>query len=527
MKRFVLFLLIGLLLVPAPFVLGETEGATPEAAETPEVSDAPLDISDETEGEPAETPEAAKVPEVTPAPKMLNNRCTLNWEGFCNYPYRLMDDSYKTGADLRQGMKGSILWTEDVPVGIVYWEWIVPPDECRYTFLNADREPISTTVRYREGDRGYLTVPEGARGIKMEIVSGYCGGDCRLTEWHVYEAGKLPDHIHLWEMAPEKCDIMLVSTHADDELVMMGGILPAYAGERGLQVQVVYCYVPEQDRHGEALNGLWHCGVRSLPVFFVIEEENHYRFAEKLTREIRRFKPEVVITHDINGEYGNPGHVLVSKNCREAVAAASDKTKFPASAEEYGVWQVKKFYLHLYKENSIRLDFDTPLDSFDGKTAFEVTQEAYAYHKSQRSDWLRVLRSNQYDCREYGLYLSTVGADVKKDDFLENIPLSCLSATPRPTPTFTPVPTDTPAPTPEPTDTPAPTETPRIVLTMAGTPLPTATPAPTPTDIPSPTPTPVPASGLSGPVALALLACALLALGLLITLAAVLLKRRK
>ena len=509
MKKLLLLLLVLLLLLPAPLALGEPEGS-PAAEATPEST-------------------AAPTPSPTPDP-LLNSRCTLDWQGFCNYPNRLTDNSWKSGADLRKGSKGSICWTSDVPAGIVYWEWIVPPDECRYTFLDENKQPISTSVRYREGDRGYLTVPEGARGITLEVVSGYEGGGCRLTEWHVYEAGKVPANIHLWEIAPEKCDIMLVSAHSDDELVMMGGILPTYAAQRGLRVQVVYCYVPEQERHEEALNGLWHCGVRTLPVFFIIEDESRLRFAEKLTREIRRFRPEVVITHDIAGEYGNPGHKLVSRNCREAVAAAAEAEQFPASAREYGTWQVKKLYIHLYTENPIVMDFDTPLSAFGGRTAFEVAQEAYAYHPSQRSDWLRVLRSNQYDCRKYGLYFSTVGLDVQKNDFLENIPLSSLSATPVPEPTSTPVPTATPTPTPEPTATPEPTQAPRIVLAVADTPTPapTVVPTPTPTLAPTPSPTPVSAAfDLSSPVTLLLLVCGVLFLGLLAALAAAAVRRRR
>ena len=227
------------------------------------------------------------LPSVRPAQAagnaMLNSRCTLDWKGFCNYPARLTDNSYKTGADLKNGSQGAIYWTADVPVGIVYWEWIVPPDECRYTFYDENKQPISTSVRYREGDRGYLTVPEGAYGITLEVVKGYEGGSCRLTEWHVYDAANVPENIHLWEMAPDKCDIMLVAAHSDDELVMMGGIIPTYAAERGMRVQVVYCYVPERERHAEALNGLWFSGMRTLPVFFVIENKNRLRFAEKLT----------------------------------------------------------------------------------------------------------------------------------------------------------------------------------------------------------------------------------------------------
>ena len=203
---------------------------------------------------------------------ILNSRCTLEWEDFCNYPNRLSDNSYKSGADLKRGATGGIYWTSDVPVSLMYWEWIIPPDECRYTFYDQDNQPISTSVRYREGDRGYLTVPEGARGVTLEVVKGYEGGSCRLTEWHVYDANNVPDTIHLWELAPDKCDIMLVSAHSDDELVMMGGILPTYAAERGMHVEVVYCYVPEQERHEEALNGIWYCWVRNLPVFFIIEQ---------------------------------------------------------------------------------------------------------------------------------------------------------------------------------------------------------------------------------------------------------------
>ena len=68
----------------------------------------------------------------------------------------------------------------------------------------------------------------------------------------------------------------------------------------------------------------------------------------------------------------------------------------------------------------------------------------------------------------HGLYFSTVGEDVEKNDFLENIPPECLSNYVPPTPSPTPEPTPTPTPTPEPTATP--------------TPEPTATPAPAQAD---------------------------------------------
>lgn len=400
----------------------------------------------------------------------LNAVCTTDMKGFCNYPERLADSSYGTCAKLSAGASGAFLWTDDVPAGLTYWEWTLPPAQMTVAFLDASGAVTAEVTRKNEGVRGYLTLPEGCRGVRMTV-----DGKCELSEWHIYDAANVPEDIHLWEPAPEKCSIMLVVAHSDDELVMMGGIVPTYAGELGANVQVVYCYVPERERVPEALNGLWFSGMRTLPVFFVIEDESNYQFERKITEQIRRFRPEVVITHDPEGEYGNPGHLLVSREVQRAVESASDETRFPESAAAWGTWQVKKLYLHLYPENQIRLDFDKPLAAFDGKTAFEMAQEAYAFHPSQRTAWLKELQSNRYDCRLYGLKSSTVGADVNQDDFLENIPLE-LTPELAPTPSPTPAPTDTPAPTVEPTA--APTSTAEPTAEPAGTPEAAEAPAP-------------------------------------------------
>ncbi len=398
----------------------------------------------------------------------LNTLCATDMQGFCNKPARLCDNSYGTFVALKPGSSGAFTWTEEVPASLTYWEWTLAPDAVTFAFLDASGGVIGEVTRQNEGLRGYLPLPEGCRGVRMTA-----GGECQLSEWHIYDEANVPDSIHLWEIAPEKTTIMLVVAHSDDELVMMGGIVPTYAAERGVNVQVVYCYVPERERVPEALNGLWFSGMRTLPVFFVIEDESNYRFEEKITEQIRRFRPEVVITHDPEGEYGNPGHVLVSREVQRAVVSAADEARFPDSAAKWGVWQAKKLYLHLYPENQIRLDFDTPLTAFDGKTAFEMAQEAYAFHPSQRSDWLKQLQSNRYDCRLYGLKSSTVGEDVDKNDFLENIPLELMPEL-APTPSPTPEPTDTPAPTAEPTTTPAPTATPGDTPVLPDTPAPAA-----------------------------------------------------
>ena len=53
-------------------------------------------------------------------------------------------------------------------------------------------------------------------------------------------SGEEPDYIQKWEPPLEKADLLLISTHADDEQLYFAGLLPYYAIERKLNVQVAY-----------------------------------------------------------------------------------------------------------------------------------------------------------------------------------------------------------------------------------------------------------------------------------------------
>ena len=142
-KKFLPFLLLTLLLLlPAPLVLGEGDAT---AAPTPEVTPAPTE---------------APTPSPTPDP-LLNSRCTLDWQGFCNYPNRLTDNSYKSGADLRKGMKGGIYWTEDVPAGIVCWEWIVPPTRASTPSWTRTASPSAPASAIGRGIEATFRCPTG------------------------------------------------------------------------------------------------------------------------------------------------------------------------------------------------------------------------------------------------------------------------------------------------------------------------------------------------------------------------------
>ena len=62
-------------------------------------------------------------------------------------------------------------------------------------------------------------------------------------------------------------DLLLLVAHPDDELLWFGGLLPTYAGERGVRVQVAYLVPATPLRRLEMLDALWQCGVKRYPLF--------------------------------------------------------------------------------------------------------------------------------------------------------------------------------------------------------------------------------------------------------------------
>jgi len=137
---------------------------------------------------------------------------------------------------------------------------------------------------------------------------------------------------------------------------------------------------------------------------------------------LRRFKPDVLIGHDPRGEYGHGVHSLCSNCLQKAIPLSKDPTKYRESAESFGVWNIKKCYLHLYEKNRIIMDWSVPLKAFGGKTGFQMAKEGYKCHSSQANKWFYVQgKGDKYDSRSFGLYYTTVGKDVLKNDFFEHI----------------------------------------------------------------------------------------------------------
>ncbi|MBR4711123.1 MAG: PIG-L family deacetylase [Clostridia bacterium] len=254
-----------------------------------------------------------------------------------------------------------------------------------------------------------------------------------VAELRVFGAGDKPAWVQDWKTA-EKCDLMLLTAHPDDEILWFAGLLPTYAGERGLTVQCVILVPTGGVRRLEYLSALWHCGVTVYPEMLNFPDNNHkvpekqYKawygqgtVMTKVVETVRRHRPEVIVTHGERGEYGHGAHRTAADAAKRAVAVSGRSGKHPASEKQYGLWQVKKLYLHEYPENPILCDWDQPLSAFGGKTGFEVAEEAFAFHQSQiRRGWT-FTRHGEHDNAAFGLYMTTVGPDSGIGDLMEHI----------------------------------------------------------------------------------------------------------
>lgn len=270
-------------------------------------------------------------------------------------------------------------------------------------------------------------------GCEFKIKPKKIGAKVGIAEIYFFSEGKLPKWVQLWKPTFEKADMLVLFAHPDDEVLFLGGTIPYYAGEKKVKLIAAALTHGNRMRKSELLNCLWTCGVENYPVFLNIDDSFSKRLnvaydkagkkkvQNLITELIRKHKPEVIVTQDINGEYGHGQHRMCADAAIKAFDFANDeKYTYKNSSEP---WQTKKLYIHLYRENQLIMDWDKPLENFEGKTAFEVAKEGFGMHKSQhRYKQFKVEPiDSKYSCYHFGLYKTTVGPDIQKNDFLENI----------------------------------------------------------------------------------------------------------
>jgi len=326
----------------------------------------------------------------------------------------------------------------------------------------------------------YVEIPVAARTLTLTFPAG-----AAIAELSVWSAGELPDTVQVWQPPLDEADLLLFSTHSDDEHLFFAGILPDCI-DRGLAAQVVYMtqHFDTHNRPHEQLNGLWAVGVRNYPIvgpfpdlystslaaartIYAGQGYKEDAFIAYAVEQIRRFRPQVIVGHDVNGEYNHGAHIVNTAALQKALEVSADASAYPDSAAKWGVWEVPKTYLHLWPERTVTMNWDKPLAYYGGMTAFQVSNLGYNEHYSQHWTWFtRWIRGTTaapitaaaqiatYSPCAYGLYRTTVGDDTPgTNDFFEHIIPYAAQTPPEPETTVPPETTVAPVTTAPPVTT--------------------------------------------------------------------------
>lgn len=271
-----------------------------------------------------------------------------------------------------------------------------------------------------------------------------------------------------WQARPDKANLMVISAHPDDEGIFFGGTYAYYTQVKRLHVVGISmtsgdATLAPQARESEFRDAVWTYGLRNPPIFprfkdtrtttldetwdlwadGVVDGKGVAEGRQLATRTvamwIRRYRPDVVATHDFQGEYGHMNHQATALATSDALGMAADPQ---VNLSNLPPWQVKKMYVHLlpsaplFHDHWETISIDTDGNGVADASPRQVTNAGMEFHVSQgkpkvstvyasgevRADW------GIHPSEWWGLFSSTVGPDTVVPDFTapdpNNIPMT-------------------------------------------------------------------------------------------------------
>ena len=164
--------------------------------------------------------------------------------------------------------------------------------------------------------------------------------------------------------------LMAILAHPDDESLGLGGTMAKYAAE-GVEVHVLTATRGErgwpraeeenpglaelgQIREAELRAAAATLGVRRVDFLDYVDGEvdqaDPGEAIGKITRHLRRVRPQVVVTFDASGSYGHPDHIAVSQFASAAAVCAVDPTFEPDGGSPH---RVSKFYWRIWSRSEM------------------------------------------------------------------------------------------------------------------------------------------------------------------------------
>lgn len=255
-----------------------------------------------------------------------------------------------------------------------------------------------------------------------------------------------------WAPQPEKAALMVVIAHPDDE-AYFPGLLPYVCQVRKLPVVFVVLTSGEAGieprgnrelREEEQRRAARVYGLPNEPLFARFADgawqgtlEDNWklwggenRAVEWLVAQIRRYRPDVIVTHALDGESGHPNHVGCALSVTKAFAWAADASALPVAAGAAGTWQAKKLYVHRWPVRPLALRQDIPVAP-GGKTCLEIGEAGGREHVSQGYATQPFSELDGSAVSRFGLYATSVGPDSGTGDLFEHIDLSVYPAADR------------------------------------------------------------------------------------------------